>query len=139
MDKLYNIIGCSLVPSVSSNFTRNITLMNQLHAIYDVSLIVLSQDSEDTLDLRIGNVDQDFDTQRNILTLHNVANTVMKNPAMISKNLLRESSLARKYNRLDISTRSIVQAMSLEDDQANIEFAELQWAQETIRSNQVFV
>lgn len=45
--------------------------MNQLHAIYDVSLIVLSQDSEDTLDLRIGNVDQDFDTQRNILTLHN--------------------------------------------------------------------
>ena len=55
--------------------------------IYDVSLIVLSQDSEDTLDLRIGNVDQDFDTQRNILTLHNVANTVMKNPAMISKNL----------------------------------------------------
>ena len=58
---------------------------------------------------------------------------------MISKNLLRESSLARKYNRLDISTRSIVQAMSLEDDQANIEFAELQWAQETIRSNQVFV
>ena len=95
------------------NFTRNITLMNQLHAIYDVSLIVLSQDSEDTLDLRIGNVDQDFDTQRNILTLHNVANTVMKNPAMISKNLLRESSLARKYNRLDISTRSIVQAMSL--------------------------
>ena len=59
--------------------------MNQLHAIYDVSLIVLSQDSEDTLDLRIGNVDQDFDTQRNILTLHNVANTVMKNPAMISK------------------------------------------------------
>ena len=69
MDKLYNIIGCSLVPSVSSNFTRNITLMNQLHAIYDVSLIVLSQDSEDTLDLRIGNVDQDFDTQRNILTL----------------------------------------------------------------------
>ncbi|KHC58757.1 serine/threonine-protein kinase MEC1 [Candida albicans P75010] len=129
LDKLYNIIGCSLVPSVSSNFTRNITLMNQLHAIYDVSLIVLSQDSEDTLDLRIGNVDQDFDTQRNILTLHNVANTVMKNPAMISKNLLRESSLARKYNRLDISTRSIVQAMSLEDDQANIEFAELQWAQ----------
>lgn len=129
MDKLYNIIGCSLVPSVSSNFTRNITLMNQLHAIYDVSLIVSSQDSENTLDLRIGNVDQDFDTQRSILTLHNVANTAMKNPAMISKNLLRESSLARKYNRLDISTRSIVQAMSLEDDQAIIEFAKLQWAQ----------
>ncbi|KAL6451254.1 MEC1 Serine/threonine-protein kinase MEC1 [Candida maltosa Xu316] len=130
MNKLYVIIGKSLVPSVSSNFTRNINLMNQLHAIYDIGLIISSSnDSDDILQLRLSNIDQDFETQRNVLTMHNVVNKVLHNDSKISQNLLQESKLARKNDRLDISTRSIVQAMALDNQLANIEFAQLLWAE----------
>ncbi|KAG7664292.1 uncharacterized protein J8A68_002207 [[Candida] subhashii] len=133
LGNIYGVIGNSLVPSVSSNFNRNIVLMNQLHAIHDLSLIVSDNYSPREKDLilkaRLSNVDQDFDAQWKILTFHNAGHKIKNDNVKISENLLYESSLARKHNRLDIATKSIVQAMSLEASGANIEYSKLLWAQ----------
>ncbi|KAG2734707.1 hypothetical protein G9P44_002713 [Scheffersomyces stipitis] len=135
IQNLYGIIGTSLVPSISSSFSRNTNLMNQLHSIYDLTMIsqsnneLLTGENEKILEARLGNVDQGFDAQWKILKLHGVTNKIVKREWKISEILLKYSALARKSNRLDISTRSIVQAMALNDERANIEYAKLLWAQ----------
>ncbi|KAK6197375.1 cell cycle checkpoint protein [Scheffersomyces amazonensis] len=132
MNHLYKIIGKNLVPTTSSNFSRNVTLMNQLHSIYDLSLIIKSDpdnDNEVILKQRLANIDQGFDTQLQVLSLHNIGNQMKLDNGKIAEVLLFSSSLARKNNRLDISTRSILKAMALNCKDANIEYAKLLWAQ----------
>ncbi|ODV81452.1 cell cycle checkpoint protein [Suhomyces tanzawaensis NRRL Y-17324] len=135
MESMYRTIGSSLVSSISSSFSRNTYLMNQLHAIYDFSLMVAPQDelrkkdNERILKARLENMDQGFDLQWKILTLHQVANKILKNKSKISELLLYCSSLARRNQRLDVATRSTIKAMVLDDQNANIEYANLLWAQ----------
>ncbi|KAI5964231.1 MEC1 [Candida pseudojiufengensis] len=130
MQNLYKVIGNSLVSSTSSNFIRNVSLMNQLHAIYDMEEILRSSDdATDQLKLRLGNVDQDFDTQNKILTLHLVANQIIKKEKKISEIYLHQSNLARESGRLDISTSSIVKAMASNNPVANIEYSKLLWTE----------
>lgn len=135
VESIYSIVGTSLVPSGSSSFSRNVNLMNQLHVIYDISMIVSGEDvntvdSDLILKARLANMDQEFDTQWKTLLLHSVANKTMKYEDKISKILLYCSSLARKSNRLDISSRSILKSMVLNDQEANIEYAKLLWARD---------
>lgn len=129
MNKLYDVIGLSLVSSVSSSFNKNVSLMNQLHSLHDMGEILSSIDQSDILKVRLSNVDQDFETQNKILTIHGVANHIIKNEKQVSDIFLLQSSLARENGRLDISTRSIVQAMALDNPAANIEFAKLLWTE----------
>ncbi|KAK6460211.1 cell cycle checkpoint protein [Scheffersomyces coipomensis] len=138
MDNLYKVIGNSIVPSISSSFSRNVNFMNQLHSIYDLSLITklehiddaaLKIQNEAILRGRLSNIDQSFDTQLQILSLHNVGNKLRSDNAKVSQILLYISSLARKNNRLDISTRSIMKAMALDYGDANTEYTKLLWAQ----------
>ncbi|KAI5956361.1 MEC1 [Candida jiufengensis] len=130
MQNLYKVIGNSLVSSTSSSFSRNVNLLNQLHSIYDMGEILKSSDeTTDQLRLRLSNVDQDFDTQNKILTLHLVANQIINNDKKVSEIYLHQSSLARENGRLDVSTSSIVKAMALENPVANIEYSKLLWAE----------
>ncbi|RLV91729.1 Serine/threonine-protein kinase MEC1 [Spathaspora sp. JA1] len=130
INDIYSIVGKSLVPSTSSQFNRNITLMNQLHALYDLTLIV-NHDDESKLQTRLININPDFDITYKILTLHNLGYK-LTNPNKISKNLLYISQLARDNNRLDISTRTIIQAMKFDqnNEDNNIEYANLLWCQD---------
>lgn len=137
VNDLYKIIGQSLVPSISSSFSRNSTLMSQLHSIYDVSMISgsrvndeINQTYEHILRDRLSNVDQGFDSQWKILSMHRVANMAVGNSDKISDILLFCSKVARKNDRLDISTRCIMKSMALNDQEANLEYAELLWAQD---------
>lgn len=129
MNKLFDVIGLSLVSSVSSSFSKNVSLMNQLHSLHDMGEILSSVDQSDILKVRLSNVDQDFETQNKILTIHGVANHIIKNDQQVSDIFLLQSSLARENGRLDISTRSIVQAMALNNLVANIELAKLLWTE----------
>ena len=61
--------------------------------------------------------------------MHRVAYMIIQDKNKISDILLFCSKVARKNERLDISTRSIMNAMALNDKGANIEYAELLWAQ----------
>lgn len=135
-ENLYGKIGAALVPSVSSSFSRNVNLMNQLHALYDMSLIVssgrapeLQEGCERILDARLANVGQNFDLVFRILTLHQVANKSVGDQEKMSKLYLRCSALARENQRLDIARSSIIRAMVLNDGEANIEYARLLWAE----------
>ena len=47
----------------------------------------------------------------------------------VSKILLKCSLIARRDNRLDIATKCIMNAMALNDQEANIEYAHLLWDQ----------
>lgn len=133
-EETYKIIGSSLVASISSSFSRNAALLSRLHTIYDVSLIAshkndFDKDHESILKNRLGNADQGFDSQWKILSMHRVANILVENGAKVSDILLSCSQLARKNERLDVSTRCIMKAMVLDDQESNIEYAELLWAQ----------
>lgn len=138
MESIYRTIGTSLVSSMSSSFSRNSVLMAQLHIMFDLSLIVsnysllnesLRRENEIILKERIKNIDQSFDSQWKILAMHRVAYMIIQDKNKISDILLFCSKVARKNERLDISTRSIMNAMALNDKGANIEYAELLWAQ----------
>ncbi|KAI5961667.1 MEC1 [Candida theae] len=128
LDKLYTVIGSSLVSSDSSSFNKNISLMNQLHSLHDMGDILSSAGhNNDVLKVRFSNIDQDFEAQNKILTIHAVANHIIENEKQVSDIFLLQSSLARENDRLDFSTRSIVRAMALNNSAANIEFAKLLW------------
>lgn len=138
MENIYRTVGVSLVSSMSSSFSRNSTLMAQLHTMFDLSLIIsdypkldesLQRENESILKERIKNIDQGFDAQWKILAIHRVAYMITQDKNKISDILLFCSNVARKNDRLDISTRCIMKAMALNDKGANIEYAELLWAQ----------
>lgn len=146
IDKIYKIIGTSLIPSSLSSFSRNMNLMNYLHIIYDLSLILNSKNqkseilelNEKILKARFNNTDSEFYTKWNLLVHHNIANQIMKDKKKISENYIQCSKLARKNCRLDFATRLILKAMALNDYDSNIEYSMLLWTQkkqsEAIRS-----
>lgn len=136
MNQIYGLIGQSLSLSMSSSFSRNSDLMTQLHVMFDTSLIVSTIDDVDSslqLELeqvlkdRLANSDLSFDNQWRILSVHKVANTLTHNSDKISDILLHCSAIARKSGRLDIATKCIMDAMVLNDQLANIEYAHLLW------------
>lgn len=134
MEKVYKIIGTSLVPTISSSFSRNTQLMTQLHSIYDLSLITSTGDdiflsaNESILKERLGNIDQGLNRQLKALAIHQVAHKINQDHKKLSEVLLYTSSIARTNKRLDISARSTIKAMVLSDQEANIEYAKLSWA-----------
>lgn len=134
----YELIGQSLSLSMASSFSKNSALMTQLHVLFDTSLIVTTADDDDlilqqeletVLKERLANTDLAFDCQWRILSMHRVASVVTKNVSKVSDILLRCSAIARKNERLDISTKCIISAMALNDQEANIEYAHLLWDQ----------
>lgn len=138
MNEIYELIGQSLSLSMASSFSRNSSLMTQLHVIFDTSLIVSMGDDDDLtlqLDLemilkeRLNNTDLAFDSQWKILSMHKVASVITKNVNKVSDILLLCSEIARRNERFDISTRCIMNAMVLNDQEANIEYAHLLWDQ----------
>jgi cell cycle checkpoint protein MEC1 len=136
MTRLYLIIGNSLVLSMSSSFSRNLNLMNQLHSIYDLKLLnseeykdETNQLKDDILNARLSNIDQTFETQWKVLTLQRVSHQISELERKVSSLLLHCSSLARKQKRLDLSTQLTIRAMGSEDSAANSEYARLLWAE----------
>ncbi|EDK45716.1 conserved hypothetical protein [Lodderomyces elongisporus NRRL YB-4239] len=126
---IYNSAGQSLVPSFSSNFSKNVSLMNQLHSTYDLEEVLKSQGSSDIWKIRLTNTDQDYETQMRILSTHIVALQFLGLNEKVSNMLLLESELARENGRFDVSTKAVVRAMALDNPFANVEFAKLLWTQ----------
>lgn len=137
IDGIYEIVGQSLALSMSSSFSRNSALMTQLHIIFDTSSIVsvamgggLTEDElERILEERLNNTDLTFDNQWKVLSIHRVVNMITQRMEKVSKILLKCSLIARRDNRLDIATKCIMNAMALNDQEANIEYAHLLWDQ----------
>lgn len=136
VEQIYELIGQSLSLSMSSSFSRNSNLMTLLHVVFDTSLIAsalgevdpnLQTELELVLKERLANTDLSFDNQWRILSVHRVANTLTKNNAKISEILLKGSEIARRSDRFDIATKSIMNAMVLNDQLANVEYAHLLW------------
>lgn len=134
IDNVYETIGTSLVSSMSSSsISKNSLLINQLHALYDLtSIATRGGGSPDDFILRerLTNIDQSFETQWKILSIHYATNVAMgKNENVLGEILLRSSETARKNERLDVATRCIMKAMVLNEKEANIQYTELLWAQ----------
>ncbi|CAK7894012.1 serine/threonine-protein kinase Mec1p [[Candida] anglica] len=138
LEQLYGIIGDSLVSSMSSSFSRNSLLMSHLHTLYDLTLIVspdvqrdatLKQQNEAILKERLANIDQSFESQWKILATHYVASVIIEDKPKTGEILLRCSESSRNSERFDVATRCIMKAMALNDQDANIEYSELLWAQ----------
>lgn len=136
INEVYSIIGSSLVSSMSSSsFSRNSMLINQLHSLYDIMVIskggsnVNGATEDFILKERLSNTDQSFETQWGILAIHYVINLLTGSGSKIGDILIRSSETARKNERLDVATRCIMKAMALNEKEANVEYAELLWAQ----------
>lgn len=134
MDEMYEVIGGSLMSLLASSFSRNSGLLSQLHTMYDTTLIaesdeVMEAQDEMILRERLGNIDQAFESQWKVLSMHRVVNQLRGKKEKTSDILLHLSKVARQNGRLDISTRCIMKAMMLDDQGANVEYTELLWAQ----------
>lgn len=154
IEDIYKIIGSSLTSSLSS-VSKNINLMMQLHMIFDISLLLNSDATNNILNLRLANIDQSFEPKWKLLSIHRVANIIRGNDQEINKNLLACSELARENNKYDISIINIMKAMNYNftnaelnmEIETNFEYAQLSWLQgkqtdaikilETINSNMI--
>lgn len=133
---IYALLGQSLSLSKSSSFTRNSGFMLQLHILYDTTVLAQSCGVsgeflavEPIMKERMGNTDLSFDTQWKILSIHKAVSVATKNTGRISDILLDCARIARQNERLDIATKCIMNAMALNDNEANIEYANLLWDQ----------
>lgn len=135
IEEIYSLLGQSLSLSRSSSFSRNSTFMLQLHILYDTSAIVLNNGSptdssaEQILKERMSNTDLSFDSQWTVLSMRKAVTVVTGNLDKVSDILLDCSRIARRSDRLDLATKCIMNAMTLDDSEANIEYANLLWDQ----------
>lgn len=135
MDEIFSLLGQSLSLSRSSSFSRNSTLMLQLHILYDTASIVLSNGNptdsgaELILKERMSNTDLSFDSQWKMLSMRKAVTIVTGSLDKVSDILLDCSRIARRNERLDIATKCIMNAMTLNNNEANIEYANLLWDQ----------
>lgn len=136
IDDSFKLIGQSLSSSRSSSFSRNSSLMVQLHILYDTTSLVrnvadgvLFEETELILKERLKNTDLTFDSQWKILNMHKAVSLATDVTGKIAEILLQCSAIARKNDRLDIATKSIINAMALNDKEANVEYSHLLWDQ----------
>ncbi|KAF3985193.1 hypothetical protein FT663_03803 [Candidozyma haemuli var. vulneris] len=136
ISEIYALLGQSLSSSRSSSFSRNSTLMLQLHILYDTASIVTTRGNpsgmvgtEQILKERMSNTDLSFDSHWKMLSMHKTVTVVTGNLDKVSDILLDCSRIARRNERLDIATKCIMNAMTLNDSEANIEYANLLWDQ----------
>lgn len=130
MEALYELIGKSLLSSVSST-SRNQALLLHLHTLYDMASILFSgdDDSNEVLKVRLQNADQTFDSQWALVCMQLVAYRMKHQEDKVADNLVLRLQLARKNRRFDLATQAIVQAMALADSRAAIEYGHLLWDQ----------
>lgn len=138
LEKMYSVIGLSLSLSMSSSFSKNTTLMRQLHILFDSACIVESAKPESTLlsqklayilSERLKNTDLEFQSQWQILSMQKLFNNIIGRHAQISSIYIMLTKAARKDKRLDIATKCIMNAMVLNDREASTEYAYLLWDQ----------
>lgn len=130
INKVFLSIGQSLSLSKSSSFSRNSSLMVQLHVLYDtISLVKNSDETENILKERLVNTDLTFNSQWRILNMHKAVSMAANRMEKIADILLQCSAIARRSGRLDISTKSIINAMALNEKEANVEYSHLLWDQ----------
>lgn len=136
VEEIYALLGQSLSLSRSSSLSRNSTFLLQLHILYDTSTIVLNKDDSSRLTEiervfkeRMSNTDLSFDTQWRILSIHKAVTIITGKLDKVSDILLNCSKIARRNDRLDIATKCIMSAMTLNDSEANTEYAHLLWDQ----------
>lgn len=138
MNKVQELVGNSLAPSLSYSFARNSSFMNVLHIMFDMDLSVrpledgiferLTMERRELQKLRMSNVDQGFSTQFELLMGGLIStSTVLKEP--VGDLFIDCSRIARDHNRLDIATKCITRAMALNNPEASTEYAQLLWAQ----------
>lgn len=135
---IYSIIGNSLSLSTSSSFSKNSTLMRQLHLAFDADYIanfVKSHSAEESdnidiiLDERLQNTDLEFLTQWQILSMHKLFNGITDRQSNNSRIFIKLAKAARNDRRLDIATKCIMNAMILNNQEASTEYAYLLWDQ----------
>lgn len=138
LEKMYSVIGLSLSLSMSSSFSKNTTLMRQLHILFDSACIVDSVKTESTLlsqklayilKERLKNTDLEFQSQWQILSMQKLFNGILGRQNQMSNIYISLTKAARKDKRLDIATKCIMNAMILNDREASIEYAYLLWDQ----------
>lgn len=138
LEKIYSVIGQSLSLSMSSSFSKNTTLMQQLHVVFDSACIVDSvkpgstmsaEKLAEVLSERLRNTNLEFQTQWNILSMQKLLHSITNRQKNVSEIYIKLTRAARKSKRLDIAMKCIMNAMILNDYEASIEYAYFLWEQ----------
>ncbi|ODV95195.1 hypothetical protein PACTADRAFT_49941 [Pachysolen tannophilus NRRL Y-2460] len=138
INKAFQLLGYSLAMSKETSLSRTRSIINQLHCLTDLKEIALStsksksESNIKTLDLRYSNVSNDFQSCWRILSTRRAADNLHPNDFTkndISNIWIESAKIARKSERLDLATKSIMNAMLLENQKVDLEYAKLLWAQ----------
>ncbi|EGV65959.1 serine/threonine-protein kinase M1 [Yamadazyma tenuis] len=131
---LYKLIGVSLNSS-SIGTSRNLNLMLQLHMIFDLKLLLSESNRKSTVNLRLENIDQSFETKWKVLSMHKFVNILKSNFNEINQIYLSSSKLARTNNKFHIAVASVMKAMNYNYEsselelETNFEYSQLLWNQ----------
>ncbi|CCH42199.1 Serine/threonine-protein kinase [Wickerhamomyces ciferrii] len=138
VEKAQLLIGGHISMNRPATLYKSRSMLVVLHSLSDIDSIS-KQGSSHTfantaalMDTRLENTGNDFVSNWYISSMRRVADGIVGNDfnlADISDSWVSSSSLARKHNRIDLATSSIMNAIRLNNANTELEYAKLLWAQ----------
>lgn len=137
LQNAYLLIGGRLSMSRPISLNKSRSMLVTLHSLSDISAInkqrydrIPSTNASSLIDIRLENTGNDFRAKWYISSMRRVANS-LSNPSGSDHDdtWVSASKIARKHNRLDLATSSIMHAIKLKSPNTDLEYAKLLWAQ----------
>jgi len=138
INSAYLLIGGRLSMNRPVTLNKSRSLLVVLHSLSDISAISVQLNSHmfnnvaSLMDIRLQNTGNDFMANWYIPSMRRVADSLAQNEFNvkdISDTWVSSSKIARKHNRLDLATSSIMHAIKLGNPNTDLEYAKLLWAQ----------
>jgi cell cycle checkpoint protein MEC1 len=139
MDNVYLMLGASLGVNKNLSLNKIKPILVLLHSLSDFGSITTNYNKAESfermknhLNDRLKHSGNDFKSSWFISSFRKTADSIVgegSNVTDSNETWLNLAKIARKHNRLDLSTTSIIHAISLNNADTEFEYAKLIWAQ----------
>lgn len=137
LENAYLLIGGRLSMSRPISLNKSRSMLVTLHSLSDISAIhnqnhdrIPRNNASSLIDIRLENTGNDFKAKWYISSLRRLANSLSKSSGSDTDDTwVSASKIARKHNRLDLATSSIMHAIKLKSPNTDLEYAKILWAQ----------
>ncbi|EDO16759.1 hypothetical protein Kpol_526p12 [Vanderwaltozyma polyspora DSM 70294] len=139
INRCFKLIGIHFItPSRETTLAKKQNLLMQLHSLYDIYLLssndneYLFRNSTDILDFRMKRIGADFVPNHYLLSIRKSYDS-LKNKSYSNEDLVNTffkiTELSRNNSRLDLASESLMNCLKHDQNQAELEFAEILWKQ----------
>jgi cell cycle checkpoint protein MEC1 len=137
LDNAYLLLASELGVDRRASLRRNRSQFVLLHSLTDMDAIICQRSTNFTnlknlMDLRLLNCGNDFKSNWILSSVRRAANASAGgsfNLEDIGDSWLSSSKSARKHNRIDLATSSIIHSIGMKNPSTDLEYSKLLWAQ----------